>query len=218
MSSHRFFCERIFSGVNLCKNIVLIVLFVGRIIEFQIIDAHNTIFVNLKALFLVEIIVLAKLPELIRTPPPATTLKKFDAERKFYFMSLFRKEDYILRQIEAIGRLLKKIFDENRKTTNDMTSVIGDNNEICSDALYQHMLDKYIDENNINEAENYLFSLLESQHNLQLLEVVYWFYSKLAVIPEEKLEAADFSLEEIAEGLNAALDFFPEVPKIVIEG
>lgn len=126
------------------------------------------------------------------------------------------QSDYFLRQIDEIGRFLRKFFKKSGED-DSMSTMFDMEDAICTDTLVQHMLEKFIDQGDINKAENYLFSVLENQKDWNLLEVVYWFYSKLAHLPEKELEEKGFSQEEVMEGLQDALDFFPEVPKINFE-
>ena len=75
-----------------------------------------------------------------------------------------------------------------------------------SDELY-NSLDRLICEKKINEAENLLFDKIEVQ-NPKHLAIAINFYGKLNKLPDETLENADYSREEINQGLNDILDKF----------
>lgn len=62
-------------------------------------------------------------------------------------------------------------------------------------------------EKKINEAENLLFD----SFNLKMpvyIAIALDFYAKLSELTEAELEAADFSVEEIGEGIKDMMDFY----------
>jgi glutamate mutase epsilon subunit len=69
-----------------------------------------------------------------------------------------------------------------------------------TDELYLHM-QKLLSENNLNEAENLLFDMLDAG-DYDYLVIALDFYTKINQLDNVELKKADFSREEIESGLN----------------
>lgn len=108
------------------------------------------------------------------------------------------KEDYIMRIIhEAVRMLLKLLFqiEEEREEEITFASIEME--------TYYRKLRKLAEEGRINEAENRLSELLDGK-NQEAFQMALLFYDYLNTFSDEKLEQADYSREEIQEGVLEA--------------
>ena len=112
------------------------------------------------------------------------------------------KKDWILDQIDELVEFLAKVF-LNQTNTEYLPENIANS---TSDELY-NSLDKLLSENKINEAENLLFDKIEPQ-NTKHLSIALNFYDKLNKLSDETLESANYSREEINQGLHDILNVF----------
>ncbi len=108
------------------------------------------------------------------------------------------KQDYIMRIIhEMVRTLLKLLFGIDEERTEEI---------VFSDArlgdVYQR-LRALAAEGRINEAENLLWEQMDGQ-GLEPFQMAVLFYDYLNTFTDEELEQADYSREEISEGLLAA--------------
>lgn len=114
-------------------------------------------------------------------------------------------DDYIMRQIELFSRSIAKVvFDKDTNTVDliredDIGGSLSDKEE--------SMLAR-IRELDINGAENELYELLEDGLTPGKLKLALWFYTQLRSLSDEVLEKADFSREEIDEGLEDVLKMY----------
>lgn len=69
------------------------------------------------------------------------------------------------------------------------------------------MLSK-IQDLDINGAENDLYEMLEEGLTPGKLKLALWFYTQLRSLSDEALEKADFSREEIDEGLEGVFKMY----------
>lgn len=70
-------------------------------------------------------------------------------------------------------------------------------------------LKNYLEKEEYNKGENFLFSLLESEKDRrEVLILGYFFYKKLSEKSEENLRKNNFSKEEIDEGIVDFLKYF----------
>ena len=63
------------------------------------------------------------------------------------------------------------------------------------------------DERKINTAENLLFDSLDKQKPVYAA-IALDFYARLSELPESELEAADFSVDEIGQGISDMMKFY----------
>ena len=114
-------------------------------------------------------------------------------------------DDYIMRQIEMLSRSIAKIvFDKDNNTVDliredDIGGSLSEKEE--------GMLSK-IQNLDINGAENDLYDMLEEGLTPGKLKLALWFYTQLRALSDETLEKADFSREEIDEGLEGVLKMY----------
>lgn len=64
-----------------------------------------------------------------------------------------------------------------------------------------------VEERKINTAENMLFDVF-NKAKPYYVRIGLEFYNRISLIDKEELEAADFSIEEIGEGIKDMLDFY----------
>ena len=108
------------------------------------------------------------------------------------------KQDYILRLIEDLSKIISKIFFD--KTISQYESFYEKNNT-QTDELYIK-LNSLLALGNINEAENLLFEEMDTS-NKEYLKIALDFYNKVNDFDDEYLEKNNYTREEIEEGLKA---------------
>ena len=106
------------------------------------------------------------------------------------------EQDYVMRMIKEIARVLAKIiFNADSETIEE---------DLKEDKETQQKLTKVfdmIDEGLINEAENIIFEILEKGNKTDL-QIALQFYSYLNDKSDLFLEKHNFSREEILSGLR----------------
>lgn len=110
------------------------------------------------------------------------------------------QNDYIMRQVEMLGRFLAKMIFNKETTVYEV--IIDEEGNITEAGLLYLDLKTMIKEGKINEAENFLFDRIETTYDKEYLEIAIDFYSQLNNLPDEFLEEHDFSREEVMEGLS----------------
>ena len=111
------------------------------------------------------------------------------------------KQDWLMNQIESLAMFIAKVFF--KKDTTDYYVPVPD--ALSEADLLHYQLLELIAENRINDAEDLLFEQLDSG-DMRYLEVAVDFYARLNDLPDDKLNAADFTRDEIDEGLKSAAD------------
>ncbi len=113
---------------------------------------------------------------------------------------MYYHKDWLMRQIEmSIHGIARIIF---RKDSLEYALHDEQRSEADREAdLLFIKLCALITENKINEAENLLFSMLDST-NRDFLLLAVDFYQRLNALTDEQLAAAAFPREEIEAGLN----------------
>jgi len=118
-------------------------------------------------------------------------------------------QDWLMRQIEIIGRTLAKLIFNK-----ESTEYVIINNQILTETdMIYNRLNQLIDEGNLNEAENLLFEKIdeevgENPDNNKYLEVAVDFYSRLNDMDNKTLEGYDFEREEIDEGIREVAEIY----------
>ena len=82
---------------------------------------------------------------------------------------------------------------------------------ISEDMLLLHMLQKYLSEGRINEAENLLVSSIENNAGKNKLKIALNFYSQLDKMEDSYLNEHDFSRQEIFDGLTYIKEIYEEI-------
>lgn len=115
----------------------------------------------------------------------------------------YYEKDYIMRLIHGIALVLARLLlGRQMEEEGEISSVLGREEKEKNDYLL-----KMIDEGRINEAEEILFDLLENSawDDKQKAALAICFYDHVNEKEDEFLEKADFSREEIIEGLEDAM-------------
>ncbi len=109
------------------------------------------------------------------------------------------QNDYILREIENLSRFLARTIFHKEAAL----QLIDEQGYITEGgALYQR-LRALLEENKICEAEDLLFNEFEQLPQQQRMEVALQFYQDVQMLSDEQLESANFSRQEILDGLEA---------------
>lgn len=116
------------------------------------------------------------------------------------------KQDWTEKQIEAIGDTLAvAIF--GKKKLKDILEDYDENHEKDEiDGLEEKTLrvtiNKFLDNDDINRAENILFSSIKRNPSVGKLLIAFDFYNKINEWTDEDLEKNNFSREEIKDGIE----------------
>jgi len=112
-------------------------------------------------------------------------------------------KDWLSGQIDMLARGLGAILF-GKAAAQEMVSKDEESGglTISEDIFLLHMLQKYLSEGKINEAENLLFRTIEENSSMNKLKVALNFYGQLDEMSDEYLIAHDFSRQEIYDGLT----------------
>ena len=115
----------------------------------------------------------------------------------------YYEKDYIMRLIHGIALVLARLLLGRQMENEGEIATILDKQEKEQNDLLLRM----VDEGKINRAEERLFDLLEnaSWEDRHKAAVAICFYSHVNDKDDEFLEKADFTREEIMEGLEDAM-------------
>ena len=115
----------------------------------------------------------------------------------------YYEKDYIMRLIHGIALVLARLLLGRQMENEGEIATILDKQEKEQNDLLLRM----VDEGKINKAEERLFDLLEnaSWDDRHKAAVAICFYSHVNDKDDEFLEKADFTREEIMEGLEDAM-------------
>ena len=115
----------------------------------------------------------------------------------------YYEKDYIMRLIHGIAQVLARLLlGKQMEQEGEIASALNREATQKND-----FLKKMIDEGKINEAEEILFDLLEnaSWEDKQKAALALSFYDHVNEKEDEFLERANFTREEIIEGLEDAM-------------
>ena len=115
-------------------------------------------------------------------------------------------QDYIMRQIEMLtAAIANLIFNRETAIHYEMRDEIK---QAETDILYLQIR-TLLNENKINEAENWLFEMINPQEPNHLI-IAKDFYERLSKMSNAELEEHDFSKEEIRLGLKKIHELFTD--------
>lgn len=115
------------------------------------------------------------------------------------------QDDYILRQIETLSKVLGKVvFDKDF----ELVTLPDENGGNVGEDLFAYRLRKLLSEKKINEGENLLFETIEANPSELNLRTALKFYEELKKMSDEELAACNFSRQEILEGMRALQKFY----------
>jgi len=112
---------------------------------------------------------------------------------------MFGEQDYLMRQISDFSHALGKVLFNKSVPSEEIVNPDG---SISEEAMNKAILLKKIEDGKLNEAENFLFEALDQSDDPAMLNVGVWFYAQINKLNDRQLENANFSREEIAEGLD----------------
>lgn len=107
--------------------------------------------------------------------------------------------DYFMRQIEDMGRILGKVLF--LKFEEPVPDFDEQGNLLESGLLYRRLC-AMLEKRDVNGAENLLFDSLEEHPEEGFLRVAVQFYMDLQKWTDAELLAANFSRQEILDGMN----------------
>lgn len=103
---------------------------------------------------------------------------------------------------QLTSALIKMMFKEDEAAIPDGKFPVGSEPYIVLSRMRQ-----LVGEKKINIAENMLFDVFDKAKPYYV-RIGLEFYNRISLLSEEELEAADFSVEEIGEGIKDMLDFY----------
>lgn len=103
---------------------------------------------------------------------------------------------------QLTSALIKMMFKEDEAAIPDGKFPVGSEPYIVLSRMRQ-----LVGEKKINTAENMLFDVFDKAKPYYV-RIGLEFYNRISLLSEEELEAADFSVEEIGEGIKDMLDFY----------
>lgn len=112
------------------------------------------------------------------------------------------KKDWIMDQIESFIDVIDKVFLHKESPTYELS----EEQTSTEDSFYIE-LDNLVQARKINEAENILFDKIDPT-NAKHLSIAVNFYSKLNQLNDETLESANYSRQEIDQGLKDIMKEF----------
>lgn len=113
------------------------------------------------------------------------------------------EQDWVMKQIKLLVRFVARaVF---KKDTAEYKELIEES-LAGTDILHRELL-IFLEEGKICEAENYLFENIDKTGKSHLA-LALDFYERLNSFSDEELEKANFSREEVKEGLNEILQLF----------
>ena len=115
-------------------------------------------------------------------------------------------QDYIMRQIEMLTAAIANLIF-NRETA--IHYEMHDEIRHAETDILHLQLRAMLNDNKINEAENWLFEMINPQEANHLI-IAKDFYERLNKMSDAELEEHDFSKEEIKLGLNKILELFAD--------
>lgn len=116
---------------------------------------------------------------------------------------MFYEQDWVMKQIRLLVRFVARaVF---KKDTAEYKELIEES-LAGTDILHRELM-IFLEEGRICEAENHLFENIDKTEKSHLA-LALDFYERLNLLSDEELEKADFSREEVKEGLNNALGLF----------
>ena len=119
------------------------------------------------------------------------------------------QNDYILREIENLSRFLARTIFHKEAAL----ELIDEQGYITEGgALYQR-LQALLGDNKVCEAEDLLFAEFEQLPQRQRIKVALQFYQDVQSLSDEQLENANFSRQEILDGLEAIQRLHESLPE-----
>ena len=115
--------------------------------------------------------------------------------------------DYILREIENLSRLVANVFFHKESGT---LEILDEQGHISESGLLYCRLKALLQDGKINEAENLLFKEVEQNVTADNMMVAARFYNDLQQLDDSSLLDCDFSRQEIVDGIKAIRKIFEQ--------
>ena len=109
------------------------------------------------------------------------------------------QDDYVMRTISDLVRAIARLVLGKSDIDYDLPE--DEDKYTDLDRVYKRLKD-LVDEGNINDAENLLTDELDTD-SLDCLEMALTFYMYLNQLKDEELYTANYSREEIVDGINS---------------
>ena len=125
------------------------------------------------------------------------------------------KKDWMERQIEAISNTVAAILfgKDQVKAILDMDEeedAVADMEE----DLLDRMVKKALIDGNVNEAENLVFNAIDQNKRNRRLMIALEFFNEVHGYDEEKLRQANYSKEEIEDGIKQLRELYEDNVKV----
>ncbi len=111
--------------------------------------------------------------------------------------------DILYKQIKGVAQVIAKILFKR----DSFDYVLPENGNYSETDNLFIQLNKMLDENKINAAEDKLFSVINPQ-SMAHMQIALNFYQKLASKTKAELEENNFSLEEVEQGFFDVLKLY----------
>ncbi|MBD7913164.1 MULTISPECIES: DUF6483 family protein [Clostridium] len=111
------------------------------------------------------------------------------------------ESDYMKRLIESIGKMLVAITS-GKDAIESNIKFEEDNVSISEDGLLEIMVNKYVHEGKLDEAEKIIFEAVKSRKSRRSFEIALSFYKEISEWDESKLTKYNFSKKRIIQGLE----------------
>lgn len=112
---------------------------------------------------------------------------------------MYFRNDWFMRYIDLLVKIIAHVVFGQEKTAYEILDV---EHETEADRLFTR-LDVLLEEHKLCKAEDLLFDALDPS-DPRYLELALDFYQKLNRLTDDELESANFSREEVLDGLHAA--------------
>lgn len=107
--------------------------------------------------------------------------------------------DYLMEEAERLTKLIAAVVFQKHMEE----ELGGQEYAISQDATLLGDLRRMVVTGEINQAENLLFQRLQTEPTSQTFSAAGIFYRELSVLSDEALQQADFSRQEIMDGLRS---------------
>ena len=120
------------------------------------------------------------------------------------------ENDYIKRLITSIGQMITAIVAGKDAVKNNI-KLDKHNVTISEDGLLEIMINRYIHEGKVNEAEGMIIEAIKSHKSNRSYELALLFYDEISKWDENKLMKYNFSKRKIIEGLENIKKLYEQV-------
>lgn len=107
--------------------------------------------------------------------------------------------DYLMEEAERLTKLIAAVVFQKHMEE----ELGGQEYAISQDAVLLGDLRRMVLSGEINRAENYLFDRLQEEPTVHVFSAAGIFYRELSALTDEELRQADFSRQEIMDGLRS---------------